>query len=487
MLRTVSPKNGCFGVRGTVFLILAALAIQASAQFTIVVDPDTLKNRCETKNVKLVFIAKDSLWYVDFSEQNPTAKTVKNITGKPSTPVLSPDGKNVAFVTGVQDIPPSGSASAVSTAWICALTEQASPIQIASPGWSPRFDLSAAFPTVTYSTCGSGANCWNGCGKVLKYNTLTVQSSELWCCGSYFGGLSYNGQWLCTAENAPAYLLDRSNPLNKPVMVHRLHIQGGADGDTLMPVQTCNPSISSSRIFPDAMMYLDIGTPFFNTLHLGDWSFHGRIFISRSTNTIARFFDMPVNSPIQDPQGHLEVINKEWESPRWSNHPYFASAALKLERSWGENSIIRNESIYLINIHDSVYTRLITLADTSSVNSLSLDFPWLWVETPANFDSLEDKSWLNGSLDRNTPINYSAKINIGKNYSVHIKNGLVKSSYPMSMLEFFTLTGRRIGVVAVHGKTSVLIPGCLAKNGSFLIQCTFSDNKRTVIVNHAME
>jgi hypothetical protein len=456
------------------------------AQFTVTVNPDTLKNRCGTNNVKLVFVAKDSLWYVDFSEQNPQPGPIKNITGKPITPVFSPDGNFVAFVTGVNDVPPLGAASPNSVAWACEISGSSAPQQIANPGWSPRFDLAAFAPTVIYSTCGKNStglmDLWNGCGKVSKTAVGSSQASDVWTGGSLFGGMSYNGQWLCTADNRPAYLLNITNPLNKPIIVHRLHAMIGNNNDTLISVQACNPSISSSRIFFDAMMYLDVGTDVFNAKYLGDWAFHSRIFISRSTNAVARYFDVPSNPLLStNPTGNGDVTDKEWESPRWSNHPYFASSALKLERSWGQNSTTRNESIYLINLHDSVYTKLITLADTSSGNSLSLDFPWLWVETPFNFDTVEDKNWLNGSLDRNVPVISMPKIHSAGDFSVRFARGVARSSYPLSTIELFALTGRRVGWVAASGKTSVFIPGLSLASGALFMRCTFTNNKQTVV------
>ena len=290
-------------------------------QFTITANSDSLMALCGTNKVKLVFLAKDSLWNVDFSETTPQARTIKNITGAPTTPAFSPDGGSVAYVTGIGGVPPVSTFSPNSVPWLCDISGAAAPQKVADTGWAPRFDLASAAPRVVYATCGKlvsdTANLWNGCGKMRAWSSTSGQSSDVWAGGSWFGGMSYNGQWLCTADNGPAYMLDITSAANKPVTLHRLHwTNGKTNADTVFALQACNPSISSSRVFPDAMMYLDIGNlsvPGYRTKNMGNWDFHTRIFISRSTNAVARYYDMPL---VADFQNSGDVSTQTWESPR---------------------------------------------------------------------------------------------------------------------------------------------------------------------------
>ena len=485
-----TPKKQYGPIKAVLIVFLSLfLTIPIQAQFTITVNPDTLKSKCNTNNVKLVFIAKDSLWYVDFSQQNPQLKSMKNITGKPTTPALSPDGAYIAYITGVSGVPPLGSSSPNSIAWLCDVAGSSAPKQIANPGWSPRFDLSASSPTVVYATCGKNSpglmDLWNGCGKVCAWENGAQQPSDVWAGGSLFGGMSYNGQWLCTADNNPAYMLDITNNADKPVMVHRLHwTNSKTNADTVFGLQACNPSISSSRVFFDAMMYLDIGnisTPGFHTKNLGAWDFHTRIFISRSTNAVARFYDMPSDPPVvSNVQNPGDVTAKSWESPRWSNNPYFASAALYLERSWGENTTDRNESIYLIDLKDSSYLKLVSISDTSASNTLSLEFPWLWVETPRNFDSLEDNQWLNRSLDVATRQQADNAV-IVSGYEVFQSRGQIFSSRPLASVDFFNARGEVVGKVHPGLKKRCGIPRAISTSAVLFASCTFSDDKKCVV------
>jgi hypothetical protein len=464
------------------------MAMPLFAQFKVSVTSDTLKSRCGTDHVKLVFIAMDSLWYVDFSESNPKPRTIHGISGVPCTPALSPDGNYIAYVTGVGSPPPLSSTAPNSTAWLCSIAGAPAPRKIADIGWSPRFDLAAATPTVIYATCGKKTpgmdTLWKGCGKMCEWIDGS-QPTDIWTGGSLFGGMSFNGRWICTADNGPAYLLDKTSAANTPVMVHRLRwVNNKTKTDTLAPLQACNPSISSSRLFFDAMMYLDVGTGdmahSYHSANLGAWGMHSRIFISRSSNSIAGYYDMPADPPLVDnAENPGDVVIKSWESPRWSNHPYFASAALFVERSFGEKTTDRNESVYMINLKDSSYLKLLSLTDTTETNTLSMEFPWLWVETPQGFDTLEDRQWLNRSMDAVLwhPSDNSAK---ATGYRIVLMQGKIFSTGPMISVEFYSLNGKSIGKLLPELKRSCSIPRDLFSSGLLFGVCAFSNGKQSV-------
>jgi hypothetical protein len=306
--------------------------------------------------------------------------------------------------------------------------------------------------------------------------------------------MSYNRQWLCTADNNPAYMLDRTNSGNKPGMIHRLRWTNSSSGaDTVFEIQTCNPSISSSRVFFDAMMYLDIGTESivssspYRPKNLGSWGFHTRIFISRSTNDIARYYDVPVNPPVVAVvQKAGDVTVKSWDSPRWSNHPYFASATLFLERAWDDGTTDRNEAIYLIDLRNSSYVKLLSLADTSGSNSLSMDYPWLWVETPSDLASSEDENWLAASLDAG--VKQTGGNPVGREgAALHVRHGEIVSLRPMASIEFVTLSGAVAGKIQVYGRMSCAIPRGILPGGVRLAVCTYSDNSHSILKINSVE
>jgi hypothetical protein len=233
------------------------------------------------------------------------------------------------------------------------------------------------------------------------------------------------------------------------------------------------------------MMYLDIGSDGVFQYHpknLGNWSFHTRIYISRSNNAIVRYYDVPAYPPlVLKAQNSGDIIAKQWASPRWSNHPYFASSALYLERSWGgNNETFRNEAIYLINLKDSSYTKLMSISDTSSTSATSLEFPWLWVETPRGFENQEDGQWLGKSLDVAAiqPVNGSQST---QSYGVHISRSRIISNRSLSAVEFLTAQGKRIVKLNAYNQKIYVIPKRLLPCGANLALCTFSDGSRHVL------
>lgn len=335
-------------------------------------------------HAKLVFISDSALYYVDFSEalnDTPSIRILKNC-GEANAPVISPSGKLVAFASSSwpNTYDP---ASELSPLWVSELQEEATVTLLARRGCAPRFVQNTSNATVVYATCSAqeidSEYAWNGCGMTVTKTIIggIPQSKQtVYGGGSYWGGLSWDERYLATCEfSRNAFILDLGHPDNGPLVLHRHAKNTARDADSLFSVQTCYPSISSSRIFTDAMMYIDFGgTVFFDTDSLKHpvlgtpWGKHERIFIERATCGIVGRYDVPGKDEIigidSIPEEDINGIvrGKAWWYPRWSNHPYFAVSSLDIDRLWYRYSFQNalwyqhtnnRESLWLINLKDS--------------------------------------------------------------------------------------------------------------------------------------
>ncbi|MDD5676316.1 MAG: hypothetical protein PHC61_19240 [Chitinivibrionales bacterium] len=397
--------------------------------------PDQIRAFLQSANAgpeaKLVFVNGNYLYYIDFSEAAPTIKKLPlGSAAGPICPVISPDGAYIAFATGVPD---DGEQTAVSTAWILNLTDGTVPVRAASPAYVPRFVQNATAPTIIYSTSASPAPgktyLWDGNGKVMKKEIaggMPGAEQEVYAGGSYFGGLSWDERYLATAWLAGpnSYLLDLQNAARGPAEIHTLKVKKlSSNADTTIKIGTCNPSVSSSRIFTDCMMYFDFGSGAISAAGcsdslLGSWGMHQRIFITRIDSTILRVYDPPSDIiTVQGKNATGEIVAREWDNPEWSNHPYLAVAAVKIDRLWKDKTgaythTQNNEFIYAINLKDSTSIRLVETTDSSYVNfnpvscseqisfqsRTDIRWPWLWARVPAAFK--EDSLWLARGIGR---------------------------------------------------------------------------------------
>jgi hypothetical protein len=449
-------------------------AVPVAAEYSLV-DKDEITRFFGTDRVKVVFVSEKKLYYADFSGASPTLKII-DAAQNPINPVISPDGGRVAYASGTMLVgdPPNKSASA---AWICDLSQAATPAQVDSPAFVPRFIQGAAQQTLLYATsgCGNlaeGVHPWDGCGRMLKKNTVTNEKTVLWDKGAWYGGLSYDGCWLATAEGLDnAFLQNLSSPSAQPV--HTLRVVKAASGkDTLLPFQTCNPSISSSRRFFDAVMYLDIGVGTFcangyTVPGFGEdngWDNHTRIFISRSDGRIVRYFRAPLS------------MTAAWAYPEWSNHPYFAAAALEVERYWSQLDDFYpcNEKLYAINLRDSAYLVMVRQTDTALANlqKQSIKWPWLWVETPDTFAQVEDTSWLDRSVKSVRPL--CSMHGTSGRIGFKVANGLVRiEPGDIAEIRVVSLDGRILrrcaagkgAVLSLRNLAGVCVIYCINKEG----------------------
>jgi hypothetical protein len=417
-----------FFFAGSLLLVNLPPAYPQQLGARITASKDTLQKFCGTTNVKLAFvngnpnidpgIATSYLYVVDFSASTPALHRLDSTRGG-LLPVFSPNGQGIVFAKGVMD---DGlrSVQASGSAWFTEFDTAFSPVKVADSAFVPRFVQNAANPAVIYSTCAllaANEPC-NGCGKVMKKELIKQGSAwvpqaaqTVWTGGSYYGGMSYDNRYLAYARLAGpwAAMLDIQNSTNGPRMIQGVKMRNIASGqDTFyLKTQACNPSISQSHLFTDAMMFFDFGqNPIAGyTSPIGYWGLHTRIFISRYKDQLPyKVFDIPAEIKVL-PQSAVDTVScangnnkpsgKQWDNPEWTNHPYFAVATARILRltctndNWGQREA--SEAIYLINLKDSSYLKLVETTDTLSIQT-SFKWPWAWIDIPAGFQ--EDTTWL---------------------------------------------------------------------------------------------
>ncbi|MBD3345355.1 MAG: hypothetical protein GF401_09870 [Chitinivibrionales bacterium] len=480
-------------------LLTAGVAAWCFGQIpaVIAVTHKQLVDECGTSNVKLVFIWNRSMYYVDFTENAPSIRKIAAVTDA-AIPVISPDGNWVTYATQTTQ---DGATLSPSTAWVCRLAHDGQPMQVSQSdnGFVPRFMRSRLdTPTVIYSTAGyhldNKSYAWDGAGIVAAKKIIdgAVESGEtvVFNGGSYFGGISYDERYLGSAENnAYAHILDLQDQSKVPYEVHSFQVRSSATGQMLQhTVQTCNASMSSSRIITDAIMYVDFGLMYAQcqcTSAIGPWDFHTRLFISKSDATILRYYDIPSAPQTADTAtaGNGEIIGREWSYPEWSNHPYFAVTSILNRRRYLDPAISflipveRRERITLINLKDSSYTDLIQSTDTTAFDSdASFIFPGLWIEVPSDF--IEEPGWLGRSNHINQPV-------VSKGIcTINIQGRTVSAASGLKRVSVFSSNGRLITGLQRSGGHLFMLPQSGA-SGIVVISAEAFDGS-TIIRKHVL-
>lgn len=354
---------------------------------------------------KLAFIDRTgdvgTLCFVDFSGTG--APEIRRIAaaGDARVPVISPDGSWIVFASG-----PGAEAgsplSARSSAYLVRMDENAVPMLLAGDSaCEPRFAQMAGEGklAVVYSTLAPNLG-WEGFGCTLKL-TLDVSGAvpvkiaveTLAAGGSYTGGLSSDGRYAFGGGGHVARLDLRTPGARPETLSHNL-------------VQACNASASSSLIFTDALMYLnfprdmdpliDGGEPW------GDWQ--AILIGGGSPRKLLKGFIAPREFEHDPETSPPSLSGVKWHHNEWSNHPYFATAALNADRYFPEGKDGEEgkrfvntgfqERIYFINLKDSTYLEAMRperIAFTGR-NSGGFFWPFLWVEIPEGFR--EEADWL---------------------------------------------------------------------------------------------
>jgi hypothetical protein len=355
------------------------------------------------QHAKLVYIDKttseDKLCYIDFSDGSSTPK-IHSIAAavKPKVPVISPDGNWVAYASGIGGEAGSSLADR-SSIYLCRIEENAKPVLVAADSaGEPRFKqnvtgkLIIIYPTLTPNWA------WEGFGRTMQID-IDVSSpipiagtpQALFSQGSYTGGLSWDNRYLCGGGGDIA-MLDFQSGVPRP--------------DTLSynGAQSCNASISSSRNFTNTMMFLTMGSSHPKINGGKKWSTWQVILIINGNRELCKGFVCPATFtfPIETNPASIDDINSSlrWHHCEWSNHPYFATATLNVDRYFKVGADYQNtnyqERIYLINLRDSTFLEVArpdTVIYKANQNSTSgFHWPWLWVEIPAAFQ--ESADWL---------------------------------------------------------------------------------------------
>jgi hypothetical protein len=112
---------------------------------------------------------------------------------------------------------------------------------------------------------------------------------------------------------------------------------------------------------------------------------------------------MPSDHPLvsgEIARGVGEPVAEAWEYPEWSNHPYYAAAALYVQRVFAGDETWKTtdnfEALYLVDLKDSLFVRLLETTDTSLASTISMESPFLWVEKTPDFK--EDSTWLGTTI-----------------------------------------------------------------------------------------
>jgi hypothetical protein len=385
----------------------------------ITVTQGRLDTVCGTHNVKLVFMCRNYGYFIDFSEAAPQFRPMANVASA-YFPVIAPDGRWITYQTGIErEGPPDNAVKG--TIWFRELASAGTPVRVADTAYVPRFtqNTPADTPEIVYATsvqCPSGI-CY-AAGRTLKRKIIArvpQQSQAVFGSGSYYGGLSYDNRYLVSGWPAGtnAFMLDLQDSAAGPAAVHTMRVRKNiTNADTAVAVGTCNISRSASRVFTNTMLLYDFGSRAITAAGcyhpiLGTWAEHAKLFISRYDAGDLRVFDMPADRPVvPDSLAQSgDAVGKEWFHPEWSNHPYFAVAALRIDRAFdsGGTWVHRDnsESVYLINLRDSVYVKLIESTDTSMASSAHFAYPGVWVDTGAGFT--EDAAWLSQTIWERSP------------------------------------------------------------------------------------
>jgi hypothetical protein len=358
---------------------------------------------------KLVYIdrtrSSEELCYVDFSEAG-SAPVIHVIAAakNPEVPVISPDGNWVVYASGTGTEAGSTKGS-TSSAYLVKMEEAAQPVLIAADSaCEPRFvQHPAGKMAIVYPTqCPDLA--WEGHGRTLEVEVdlssgtpVPGTPKALFSEGGYTGGLSWDGRYAC-GGGAHVAMLDLLSGKSRP--------------DTLSYklIQSCNASISSSRVRTNTMMYLNIegSSPAINGgKKWGEWQ---TILISDNAKNLVKGYALPAayKTPLEtDPPSFSAT---RWHHCEWSNHPYFATATLNVDRffksaavstsSSGFDNTGFQERVYLLNLKDSTYLEVLRPDAVKSPSGIAGDagffWPWLWVEVPDGF--AENPDWLSTAL-----------------------------------------------------------------------------------------
>jgi hypothetical protein len=175
------------------------------------------------------------------------------------------------------------------------------------------------------------------------------------------GGLSKNGQFLCTGYHRAAFY-DIKNS--------RLTLINSSPAVS----KVCNPSICPDSSRPDWMMFLNFSgpqnliNPFSHASDypafdsLGSLPMHEVIFIVDAANTVKDFIPLKI----------MKGSYLQWQDPEWSNNPRFLAALALINESQAELVMIKN-----IGDGNKTKDRMILTIGAGKLNDTSTPFVWI--------------------------------------------------------------------------------------------------------------
>jgi hypothetical protein len=366
----IKPLGYCLSFVITAFLFSCNFPYQPQ-QFVLPENPfkfpssQTVKAFADNaKNVKLAYtLMEGSRWvyYVDFSDTAPRPIKLKKPAGKETmhadSPLISPDGSFVAYFM-------TQGGSLINGAYIQKLDPSSEPVLIAANGTEPHWwvDSQGVIYIIYSDNMHVGGTLTLNQGNTYKLK-VDISGDGKAKDGPFEiapypmnGGLSKNGQFLCTGYERAAFY-DLVNKQLTPINPDK---------------QVCNPSIDPDSSHPDWMMFLNFsGTqnlinpyktspPAVDTL--GTLPIHAVLFVVDATNTVRDFVPITIMG-----DGY-----ESWQDPEWSNDPHFAAALAMINESKSNFVIINN-----IGDRDKKKEGLIVTIGAGKLNETSTPYVWI--------------------------------------------------------------------------------------------------------------
>jgi hypothetical protein len=329
---------------------------------------------------------------------------------------------------------------------------------------------------------------WAGIGKtyIVEIDTTggTAKPGPLqlfFTHGGYNGGLSWDEKYLAAGAAAiHIVMMDLQSNRTLPDTVDHL-FPVNPPYETKYGSNSCNASISTSRIFTNLVMHIDGGSSQSSTpmANFGKpWSEWQVILIIDDKGNLKKQYPYP-KVPIETLPDSTNFGNKvRWHHPEWSNHPYFACATLNAGRSyyisgsWKSNDY--QERIFLIDLFRSTNHEILAPAQYLNDPGAGVYWPYLWVDVPATFQ--EDPNWMN-------TINSVKRIHTGKNFPIVSFDGnIVQSSTPLRSVTIHSLLGQQLKTVKLAaGSRSVEVrPDSKLSRGIYFVRVLTNDGKHQV-------
>jgi uncharacterized protein (TIGR02171 family) len=317
-----------------------------------------------TSRARVVFInvTKNlrTLCYVDFSRNYPYVYEFKDIDTV-FTPVISPNGKYVAFCN--RDEGASGAAT-VFIRSLDSFTVKPSKLPTESayvPRWWVDQTARDTFLIFTNSTVDNSTELWPSTRTFLikmSGSSPVGSPQEIVSSGSYHDGRSFNGQYIVTGFTK-LIMRDLLNREERQLFMAPFNGKG-----LLASTQVCNVSICPDSAYNDRCLFLDFGClpPAISTLTGTSYGIHEYLFVNEYSGNVLSWFKCPEGE-------------RSWAYPEWSNVGTFAVACAL-------NTADASHSIYLVNLHSSAYFEII--------QGTELVHPFLWLDPKnvKNSDSL---------------------------------------------------------------------------------------------------